>query len=927
MSTQINKLSPLDTVALRGFDGFGASAAITKASATGFTVSGIFRAADDFAVLELFNSDDFFEHPRNKYLPDFSLSGAVLQFDVTYTNLHQLDSTKFPTIDWPYLDVARADGSSAQIPLFANATQAGGIYTPASTTITVTASPAAAFDRVTLWYKNNAADYNAAGGESAATVAAALAAAINTNWPDLTASAAGPNITITAISPGADGNLLTIYCQSKTGTLSIGNAAVPLTGGQSAATWRIRLDFTALGIDSVRQLWMTFAPPLANGAAFVSQEWTAVFTNWGIVSDPNGVIPLKVAGPGSVRVEEDDPAWVTYSGTGWSSTADGGFYSQGFAKTSSNVGDSVTVEYWCPSEHDLYLGTALWTDRAQASIIIDGDPASSIIVDTYLNELAPVVTRRLIASGLATGHHAVAITISGQNAASSGTNFYFDFIEAVVPSDVPDPLAANAKLSAALDYDTDSTYKLSPQRLLKTFDNLGLHGRMNLYLGVFWLWQRQPVGGFIPSVTIDFAQRSYSSGSGFGDGDAIFLNVAGQIFGKTYFPADSAESIAAHFAYYINGDSVGIWAKAAGSVLTITNRAAGTAFSFTFEAYTNDTSHPLTFSGALTGGVQPTWEIDPSQDPPITRGVRDWQADLYAEVAARGWGITTALSIEFVSPPDYPDLGQVWVQRFPDNTPVGTATGFSTLISMQGSFVAAVRLYQQRGFAAIAAAQTAAGLTPSVQFGEFSWWYFPNVMGMAFSDAETAAAAIAELGRSLRIFETADDDPAAWPLDVAFLAGRLTSHVQQIIDYLKGAFTEIECEWLLPMDVNYPTVVGNFNLGGRLLYAVNVPAALIVPASSPFDVVKIEALDFGAADRNMDLAQFAQDYPFGAGWPAAKLRYLVPCFNGGCPYPDELAQAGRFSSVCYWAKDHLELFGLDPFPTLHATAQLVDSKV
>src|SRR5581483_6901288 len=99
--------------------------------------------------------------------------------DVAYDGLQPLDSAKFPTIDWPYLDLIKADGSTAQVPLFQRASQAGGNYTAASATVTVSASPAVAFDRVTLWYENLAFDYIASGGETASAVAANIAQQIN----------------------------------------------------------------------------------------------------------------------------------------------------------------------------------------------------------------------------------------------------------------------------------------------------------------------------------------------------------------------------------------------------------------------------------------------------------------------------------------------------------------------------------------------------------------------------------------------------------------------------------------------------------------------------------------------------------------------------------------------------------------------------
>lgn len=908
----ITKLQPDRCAYLRGFDGFGANAAITKASATGFTVSGVFRAADDFAVVVLYDTGDFFEHPRNKYLPDPDLSGLVLEFDIRYDGLQPLDSGKYPTIDWPYLDVARWDGTSAQIRLFDNATLKSETYTQASTVITVAAAPAVAYDRVTIWYENNAADYIATGGESAATVAAALAAAINTNWPDLATAATGPNITITAQKAGADGNRITLYTQSKTATLTLSSTAAKLAGGSSDAVWHVKLDFTALGIDQVRQMWLTLAPELADGAAYQKTEWQAVFSNWTVTGADTG---LKVAGPGSVRVEETD-SWCSYQGDSWTPTSGGGFYSKGFARVANAPGDSVTISYWSQQEHDLYLGTALYTDRGKASITIDGIPQPDL--DTYLDVADPIVTRRKIASGVAAGQHTVTITLV------SGL-FYFDFLEAAVPSDAPDLLPALANVSAALDYDTDSTYKLSPQRLMSSFDSLGLAGPMNLYAGVFWSLQRKAAGGVLPSITVDFAQRSYSSGTGLGDGDQIFLDVSGALYGKTVFPADTAASIAAHFAYFLNEASVGVWAAAAGSVLTIVNRAAGTAYSFTFSAYVNTGASVLAWDGSLTGGEQPDWYVDPDQTPVLARGFRDWLADLCVEVRTRGIELAVSFSMEFVFPPDDPANGQSWAARFPDGEKVATATGFSTLISEHCAFNAPVLAMHKAMYAAVAQIQQDAGLTPEVQFGEFCWWYFPDAAGMAFYDAETAAAAEAILGRSLHVFSSPDEDPSLYPDDSSFLAQRLASYVQHLATSLRLAFPSILLEWLLPLDVNFPQVYGNYKLGGKLLHAINVPDALIGPADSPFDLVKIEGLDFGSGSRDMDHAREAMAYPFGQGWSAAKLRYLVAAFNAGTPHLLEarLANDAGYPVIVYWAYDHVQLFGWDLRRELVPSAQVV----
>ena len=45
---------------LRGFDRRGAAAALHSATATSISCSGVFRSADDFAVVVLFKRDNIF---------------------------------------------------------------------------------------------------------------------------------------------------------------------------------------------------------------------------------------------------------------------------------------------------------------------------------------------------------------------------------------------------------------------------------------------------------------------------------------------------------------------------------------------------------------------------------------------------------------------------------------------------------------------------------------------------------------------------------------------------------------------------------------------------------------------------------------------------------------------------------------------------
>ena len=195
-----------------------------------------------------------------------------------------------------------------------------------------------------------------------------------------------------------------------------------------------------------------------------------------------------MAGPGSVRVEEDD-SWCKYTGT-W--TDETGFFSEGYAKHASAVGSSVTIKYSCSRPHDLYLGTSLYSDRAIVAIQLDGGAETSL--DCKLSAEPAVNTRRKVRSLVAPGEHTVTIRLV------TAGHFYFDFLEAAIPTDVPDPMPTRTNVSPALDYSTDHTFKLSPDRLHWIFDGLGYAGPMNEYIGVFWWNQRKREGAVFPQA-------------------------------------------------------------------------------------------------------------------------------------------------------------------------------------------------------------------------------------------------------------------------------------------------------------------------------------------------------------------------------------------------------------------------------------------
>src|SRR5581483_4875925 len=284
---------------------------------------------------------------------------------------------------------------------------------------------------------------------------------------------------------------------------------------------------------------------------------------------------LQVASPNSTMVDQSSPA-CTYSGD-WKQVTN--FYLRGFAARATTLGSTVRVRYSCGVVHDLYIGTLLGqvalepngpvVDAGQAGIQLDGDAETDL--DCWLPYSADaVVTRRRVRTNVAPGQHELTMVLK------LGHFIDFNYLQAVIPSDVPAPLPARSNISAALDFDTDHTYKNPPARVLWMLNELGFGGCINEYLGVFWWNQRTNTTAVVPSRTITF-------GGAWSGGEEIFLNIgppdptnpgaidptqpptAISVISKYVFPADTSDTIAAHFAAFINGSFSGIWASANGS--------------------------------------------------------------------------------------------------------------------------------------------------------------------------------------------------------------------------------------------------------------------------------------------------------------------------------------------------------------------------
>jgi hypothetical protein len=797
----IAKLQPHRSMYLRGFDRRGAAAAMTSASAAGFTVSGLWSDQADFAVCVLFDADDQFGHLyTSRYLPDFNLTGVTLDFDLAITGCQNPTSSKFQSVPWgalSYIQRTVSGGVVTETPgtvALPIASRTGAAS--ASITYTVNGTPVA-FDRVQLVYLSNVVfDYVVAAGDTASTVAAALVSQINANGA-LTATQSGASFTVTAPA-GRDGNGIQLLEMHKTGTCYLtpaGNSR--LTGGADPASIHVHLDFSALGLASVRQLWLTFAPALNYSpvlSPYVASEWSAAFSNW-TVGDTGGVTPLKIAGAGSVTIASANGA-VRFAGSGWSEQA--GWFIGGRAKASAGAGDSIAIAYSSQSTHDLYLGTAISTAGGSFSVSIDGGAPATVSAYADQSVGSPISGRRRLGAAIAAGTHTVTLTVA------SGT-CVFDYLQAAVLGDPAAPAVTFSGLNCACDFDTGQTYQLPPARALWILSQAGFKGDIDFYAGVFFALKRTRNGGNFHAATVTLG-GTYGTGTGFGDGDAVFLNVGGTALGAAAYPADTLTTLAQRLADGINATFVGVYAAPSGASLTITTLSPIDGFTLTASVNVGATG-TVSVTGDIAAGNEGTWAVDATQTSPLNRAFRDYLTDFAAEVRAAAQTMTLAFSQELLGPPDANTPGGAWTQRFPDGTSVLTATGFGSwgagfveavsgstiqqtghgyitgntvhLASGSGGGVWAIAVtdanhYQLTtaisntggyspgvGDAALIDLQTSqcnfnpstttayltncykqaagilntAGLTPWLQFGEFLWWYFSRYQNEAIGFA------------------------------------------------------------------------------------------------------------------------------------------------------------------------------------------------
>jgi len=148
----------------------------------------VFRDAADLAVLQLWERDDYYGHPRWSYLPDSDFTGMVLDFDIEFEGTFPFESKKSAWTDCQFLNATLIDGTpegkSAQKRLADLATGPTGRSGASGTFTLNSGGPIQAGDRVTLCYQYLAFDFQAHGGEGPEDVCQSIADQINATDSD-----------------------------------------------------------------------------------------------------------------------------------------------------------------------------------------------------------------------------------------------------------------------------------------------------------------------------------------------------------------------------------------------------------------------------------------------------------------------------------------------------------------------------------------------------------------------------------------------------------------------------------------------------------------------------------------------------------------------------------------------------------------------
>ncbi|MBI3209235.1 MAG: hypothetical protein HYZ37_10100 [Candidatus Solibacter usitatus] len=867
------------------FEKPSAIAALSAASANGFTVSGCWRQSFDWAVVD-WNRDNVIEHPLFRNLPDGDLSGLTLSYDEVRTNCMAMDSGIYPTVDWPYLRIwAGAAEQVYKVGLKDYATAIEGSYAHAYAEFTLGGSLTVG-DYTGLAWLDEQYNHLVASGDTISSVAQAIVDAVNSLSPSMSASRAGNTIRLEYATAGAGGNLLGAYgftsgAKSETWTPASQN----FTGGASPSKWRITIPFAnlhdlaneAIPTAAIRKMRWTYAADFHSGQ-FVRTEFSVVVTNWQVTGTNRA---YRVAGKKSVRIEGNSPEFI-WNGN-WVAAA--GNFSGGSIRYSSNAGDSCSTVYSCTDSHTLYLGSRLASNAAMVTIIVDnGAPQQHDLALAGEDVLV-----RIPIGTLAAGSHTVSITHSGTN----GKYLYIDYLEAAVPSeDLPDTVAMD-RFTAATDWDTDHSISIAPERTAWNLFTLGFRGRANHYAGALWFYELVRQGHQYAFGTITFSGTPIFSSL-----TTVTVGRVGQPGSETVFQhlnliGETSDEITRALELRINNGTTGIRAQATGSVLTIYSRVMGAdGNNFTIAATPTSGYFFATPSGpTLEGGVDGEWRTDLSATPRINRAVRDWTRSYCAALKLYNIDVTVAFSMELQH--GDPSTTAGIAQRYPSGSPVLLNTP-----ALQTNFSPTSISYWKQVYRDMAQVMVEAGVQPYLQFGEVQWWYFPyDGSGLPFHDTYTKDQFQAQFGFPIHAVSNGAVDPALFPEEASFLPAMIGEFTTQVMSFVRGTYANCKLEVLYPTDVNE----GPFNRVINYTSSWN---------SATLDCLKTESFTY-TISRNLDQCVASMAFSKTKGFANGGRSHLVGVGDTLSPWMKEsfLASGQGLESVVLFALDQFCLMG------------------
>jgi hypothetical protein len=815
-----------------------------------------------------------------------------------------MDSDLYPTVDWPYLRIWADQGGVEtfyQVRLKDYATPIEGSYVCASAEFELKGTVTSG-DPVGLAWMGEHHTHVCYGSDTLETAAEAITASVNAFSTNMRAERTGAVIRLTYVgtgqtlpnsTTGANGNLVGAYGHAG-GTRSLfwAPAAAVLSGGQSPTKWRVTLPFGSLQdilgrtvpMQKVRKMRWTYAAAWQQ-AEYQRSEFRVVVGNWTVTGTNRRYL---VAGPGSRRLE-DSARDISYYGSSWSALK--GNFSGGTIHSATQYGDSVTVQYRCPQNHTLYLGTRLLAAGSDIALRVDTESPRVL----SLRMAGEDVLMRVPLGTYGPGEHTVLISHNGP----SGYFFYFDFLEVAIPTDTVENQPVEHSVTLATDWDTDHSLAVPAERTAWMIHSLGFRGRVNHYVGALWFYELRRQGHQYASATIDFngtpvfSENTQVQIGRAGDPGSVItvnhLNLAG----------DTAETICKAFELEFNRGYTALRAEASGTRLTLWSRSMGTdGNQVTVSAAPVSGGFSLAVSSStLSGGVNGEWHTDLAADPRINRACRDWSLKFYEACKAYGLDMTAAFSLELQH--GDPSAAAGIAQRYSNGDPCLLNTP-----ALQTNFSPVSRAFWEKVHLQMADILAAAGYVPYMQFGEVQWWYFPNMLpgmtpiSMPYYDQYTKDQFEAAHGFPMRYIGHNQVDPAAFPEEAAFLPSLIGNFTDSIIAYVRNAHPNARFEVLYPTDVN-DTAWGR---------EVNYPGSAWTPAK--LDCLKTESFGF-TFSRDLNKSKYSIGYGDEKGFSRTQRAFLVGPGDSSTTWQKEarIAKEQNLESIVLFALDQFCLIG------------------